>query len=123
MRLNLEHPSSVNFINAVSPEEIRVGKRVIRGSVIIGTQDIIPDWPVASTQQISEHHLAPVLELEPEIVLLGTGRHLVFPGREIYGVFLGRRIGLEVMGTAAACRTFNVLAGEGRMVAAALILD
>ena len=64
-----------------------------------------------------------MLELEPEIVLLGSGRRLVFPRQEIFGQVLGRNIGLEIMDTAAACRTFNILAAEGRRVAAALILD
>jgi uncharacterized protein len=123
MRLTLDQPSDVNLITAVSPGEIQVGERVIRKSVIIGTQDIIPDWPVASMQQIDESDVMPVLELEPEIILLGSGRRLVFPPQEIYGLVLGRSIGLEVMDTSAACRTFNILAGEGRLVAAALILD
>jgi uncharacterized protein len=74
-------------------------------------------------QRIDETDIAPVLELEPEILLLGSGRQLVFPRQEIYGQVLGRNIGLEVMDTAAACRTFNILAAEGRRVAAALILD
>ncbi|MGD8965375.1 MAG: MTH938/NDUFAF3 family protein [Gammaproteobacteria bacterium] len=123
VRLTLDQPSNVNLITAVSPGEIRVGERVIRTSVIIGTRDIIPDWPVASMQRIDETDIAPVLELEPEILLLGSGRQLVFPRQEIYGQVLGRNIGLEVMDTAAACRTFNILAAEGRRVAAALILD
>ena len=123
VRLTLDQPSNVNLITAVSPGEIRVGERVIRTSVIIGTRDIIPDWPVASMQRIDETDIAPVLELEPEILLLGSGRQLVFPRQEIYGQVLGRNIGMEVMDTAAACRTFNILAAEGRRVAAALILD
>ncbi len=123
MRLTLDQPANVNLITAVSPGEIRVGEQVIRTSVIIGTRDIIPDWPAASMDRLDATDIAPVLELEPEIVLLGSGRRLVFPPQEIHGQVLARHIGLEVMDTAAACRTFNILAAEGRRVAAALILD
>lgn len=123
MRLSLDQPDTFNLVTSVSPDEVRVGETVIRESVIIGTRDIIRDWPVASTQKLDESHMARVLELQPELVLLGTGRQLVFPDRRIYGYVLERNIGLEVMDTAAACRTFNVLAGENREVVAALILD
>ena len=123
MRLTLDQPANVNLITAVSPGEIRVGEQLIRTSVIIGTRDIISDWPAASMDRIDATDIAPVLELEPEIVLLGSGRRLVFPRQEIYGQVLARNIGIEVMDTAAACRTFNILAAEGRRVAAGLILD
>ncbi len=123
MRLNLEQSAGINIIHAVAADEIRVGERVLRKSVIIGTRDIIADWPVTSTHQLDEKSLESVLALEPDVVLLGTGRRLAFPSRQVYGAVLARNIGLEVMDTAAACRTFNILAGEGRRVAAALILD
>jgi len=111
------------MIRAVSPGEIRVGDRVIRTSVIIGAEDIIPDWPVSSTRDLDESSLAPVLALAPDILLLGTGSALVFPGRDIHAGVLARNIGLEVMDTPAACRTYNILVAEGRKVIAALIVD
>jgi len=123
MRLNLEQSAGINIIHAVAADEIRVGEWVLRKSVIIGTRDIIADWPVTSTRQLDEKSLESVLALDPDVVLLGTGRRLAFPSRKVYGAVLARNIGLEVMDTAAACRTFNILAGEGRRVAAALILD
>lgn len=123
MRLDLDRPAGVNIIHAVSAGEIRVGDRLIRTSVIIGAEDIIPDWPVSSTQDIDESSLASVLALEPDILLLGTGRNLVFPSARVHAGILARNIGLEVMDTPAACRTYNVLAAEGRRVIAALIID
>jgi len=123
MRLDLDRPAGINMIRAVSPGEIRVGDRVIRTSVIIGAEDIIPDWPVSSTRDLDESSLAPVLALAPDILLLGTGSALVFPGRDIHAGVLARNIGLEVMDTPAACRTYNILVAEGRKVIAALIVD
>jgi len=60
--------------------------------------------------------------LQPDIVVLGTGASLRFPHPRLTRALLEQRIGLEVMDTAAACRTFNILAAEGRRVAAALML-
>jgi len=123
MRLDLDRPAGVNIIHAVSPGEIRIGDRVIRTSVIIGAEDIIPDWPVSSTRDIDEDSLTRVLALEPDVLLLGTGRKLVFPAARIHAGILARNIGLEVMDTPAACRTYNILVAEGRRVIAALIVE
>jgi uncharacterized protein len=123
MRIDLERPAGINLIHAVSPGEIRVGDRIMQRSFIIGVDDIIPDWPVSSTRDIDEESLSPILALAPEILLLGTGRALVFPGRDIHAAVLARNVGLEVMDTSAACRTYNILAAEGRSVIAALIVD
>lgn len=123
MRFDLDRPAGVNLVSAVSPGEIKVGDRIIRTSVIIAAQEIIPDWPVASTRELDEAGLAPVLALAPEIVLLGTGRKLSFPDPRVHARVQGSGIGLEVMDTPAACRTYNILVSEGRRVVAALIVD
>ena len=59
--------------------------------------------------------------LEVEIVLIGTGRTQSFPAAEVYRACTGRGVGLEVMSTPAACRTYNILLGEGRRIAACLL--
>ena len=71
----------------------------------------------------AEEHLEAVLELEPEVVLLGTGRKQAFPAPRLLRAFFERGIGFEAMTTEAACRTFNVLVSEGRTAVAALIID
>jgi uncharacterized protein len=78
-------------------------------------------WPPAHFGELEERHFDPVLEVEPEIVLLGTGARQAFLEPHMAMVFHGSGIGIEVMTTEAACRTFNVLVGEGRNVAAALL--
>jgi uncharacterized protein len=67
--------------------------------------------------------LAPALELNPQILLLGTGKTHCFPPAELMGAVLKQNVGLEVMTTDAACRTYNVLVSEGRSVVAALIIE
>ena len=122
MQLSLDNPKGVNAVTACGPDEIRVGPHVIRRSVILSPKQIIFDWPVSSISNLSIEDLAPALKLEPEIVLLGTGMRLAFPAGEIQAGILSRGVGFEVMDTAAACRTFNILLAEDRSVVAALIV-
>jgi uncharacterized protein len=82
---------------------------------------LIPDWPVKSVAEIAEWHLEKILGLNPEVVLIGTGSRQAFLPPELMMFFHDRHIGIEVMSTDAACRTFNVLVSESRNVAAALI--
>ena len=92
-------------------------------SIIVSTSQVIPDWPVNSVETITEQQLEKVLDLQPELVLIGTGARQAFlPPRQIM-FFYSRNIGIEVMTTDAACRTFNVLAAESRNVVAALISE
>jgi uncharacterized protein len=123
MQLTLERPAGLNVISAVSPGEVRIGGRQFRSSVIVGARDIIPDWPVRAIADLEPVGMAQVYDLEPEIIILGTGRTMIFPDREIHAMTLARNMGLEVMDTAAACRTFNILVSEERNVVAALVID
>jgi len=91
-------------------------------SLVVSAERLITDWPVGSVQGIGADHLAAIVELSPEIVLLGTGPKFEFPEPRVLAPLHQARIGVEVMDTAAACRTYNILLGEGRNVVAALIV-
>lgn len=123
MQLTLDSQAGINTISAVSPGEIRIGERRIRSSVLIGVRDIIADWPVPAISNLDAAAMDAIFALEPEIVILGTGRTLVFPDVGIRALALSRNIGMEIMDTAAACRTFNILANEGRHVVAGLVIE
>jgi uncharacterized protein len=108
-------------------------RRVSGGAIVIGSQRytetvaLTPDGPVADfapppLDEVDISHFDALLADEPELVIIGTGERNVFPPRELTFAFARRGVGLEVMGTAAAARTFNVLAGEGRRLAAVLYL-
>lgn len=84
--------------------------------------EILDGWPAKPIALLVDSDFEPLLQAAPEIVLLGTGNSNVFPPRELTFAFARRGIGLECMDTAAAARTFNVLANEGRQVAAVLYL-
>jgi len=135
MQFNLDRDISSFSIRAYTPGEISITLPVagdpmvarpleierISGSFIISPKRLVRDWPVADIAALQLAHLEILAELEPELVLLGTGERLIFPAAELTMVLLSRRIGVEVMDTAAACRTYNILMAEGRGVVAALI--
>ena len=121
MEFNLEIPQDHFFIRSVSEEGIRVNQDVFNKPVIISGQRIVPDWNVASVDDINEESLQAIFDLEPEVILIGTGNTQVFLQPAIQVHFFRRNVGFEVMATDAACRTFNVLAAEGRHVVAALL--
>ena len=122
MRFTLESHETANIITAVDAAGVRIGERYFRASLIVGPREIIPEWPVASMADISLQALEPALSLEPEILLLGTGARTAFPDPALLAELSRRRIGFEAMDTAAACRTYNVLAHEDRAVVAALLV-
>lgn len=96
------------------------GERLGR-SFVVAPDRLIRDWPPRQLEELEAEHLAQLVELEPELVLLGVGDRLRFPHPELLRPLLERGIGVEVMDTAAACRTYNLLKGDGRRVVAAMI--
>lgn len=111
-----------NTVSGYDRGEIRVESRRYTRSLILAPERIIADWPPQRLDELRPEHLEAVFELAPEIVLIGTGARLTFPGQAVRQWFTERGIGLEVMDTAAACRTYNVIAMEGRPVAALLFM-
>jgi len=112
--------TAVNLIRAWEPGRVRVADRWIDGHVIVTPDRIIEDWRVTQPAGLTLSELAPAVELTPEIILLGTGPAALLPDVDLMGELAAHAIGLEIMSTAAACRTFNVLAQEQRRVVAAL---
>ncbi len=91
-------------------------------SFIISLEKLIDNWAPAHIDELCTQHMHPLLELQPELVLIGTGEALKFPSIEHYACLIQHNIGVEIMDSAAACRTYNILVGEGRKVAAGIIL-
>ena len=123
MKLHLNHDEELLLIRAYTADRITIGETHYRTSVIVTPTRVITDWTQPTVNTLGERDFRLMLEFEPEVVLLGTGRHLVFPPPSITHPLMDRSIGLEIMDTAAACRTYNILAGEGRNVLAALIIE
>ena len=109
-------------VRSVSDTAIRINDEEYSDSVALTAEDILGTWPGASIAELTVADFAAVFETKPEIVLLGTGTSNVFPPRELTFAFARKGVGLEVMDTTAAARTFNVLANESRRVTAVLYL-
>ena len=112
-----------NTISAYAAGQITVNEEVIRSSVIVTRDRIISDWLPDAFGQLEPRHVARLNELQPEIIVLGTGARLRFLGAEFTAGFLSRGIGVEIMDTHAACRTYNILLSEDRRVVAALLMS
>lgn len=121
MQLDLEKNSGV-FIRSFRPGELRVGDSVIAGPVILTPEDIVNDWRPPAISELSAADFARALDFTPEVILFGTGQAQQFPPIAVIAKILRTGVGFEVMDTAAACRTFNVLAAESRRVVAALLV-
>jgi uncharacterized protein len=112
--------TALHFIRAYEPGRVRIADRWVAGNVIVGPERIIEPWNAAAPSALTFAELAPALELDPTIVLVGTGTERTLPDVELMAALAARAIGLEIMSTPAACRTFNVLLQEQRRVVAAL---
>ncbi len=123
LKFQPETAAGVNTISRHDPERIVIGSTVFAHSLIVPWQGEVRRWEVAHFDQLTPEHLAPLLALQPELVILGSGRRLRLAPAALMRALIESRIGFESMDTAAACRTYNVLAGERRRVAAALILE
>lgn len=121
MELTRHHAGGKVHVRAVDESGITVADQTYRGSVILSPEAVKPDWPVERLSDISEEALQHLLALSPEIVIIGTGKAQHFLAPHQMMVFHGAGIGIEVMNTRAACRTFNVLVMEERRVVAALM--
>jgi uncharacterized protein len=113
--------TAANLIRAYEPGRVRIAERWVRGHVIVAPEKLIEDWRVGSPADVAVADLELALELQPQIVLLGTGVELEWPEADLMGELAARGVGLEIMSTAAACRTYNVLVHERRRVVAALL--
>lgn len=114
-------PEKLNQISSYTHQEIVIGEHSYHQSIILSEASEIKLWQPTSIAEITAASWAELLIWQPKIVLLGTGKHLCFPAIEVLAPLIERNIGVEVMDTGAACRTFNVLVAEGRKVAAALL--
>lgn len=123
MQLNLESPDFDYVLRGADGRQALVNDRRLDRSFIVSARSLVEDWPVTDVRKLDVDALAAVLALEPEVVLLGTGDTQAFPPPATMAACLSRGIGLEAMTNAAAARTFNVLAGEGRKVVSAFVLQ
>jgi uncharacterized protein len=105
-------------IRQVEPGLIRIGTEAYSSDFALTADGPVTEFSVPDIAELKEAHLATLLEMEPELIIIGTGWQPVLPPRELVFAMARRGVGIEVMDTPAACRTFNILVAEGRRPAA-----
>ncbi len=115
--------SEVQSISGYGPGWVGVDGEKITHSVIISSAGDRIAWAGARFDELDANHFAQLALVQAEVVIFGSGLRLRFPKAAWLEPLIGRRIGVETMDPAAACRTYNILAQEGRSVAAALLLE
>ena len=122
MHLSLENPDYRYICRGVSPSGIRVNNLELSASFILAPNQLLENWALRNMAALDAEHWQPVIALKPGLFILGTGETQVFPEPKHLAFFLQKGIGFEVMNNAAAARTFNILANEGRNVVAGVVL-
>jgi uncharacterized protein len=122
MQLTQETPDYRYLLRGADGASARVNERELRASFLLSPDRLVEDWRPRAVEDLQPDDMQPLLALEPAVVLLGSGATLRFPAQAVLAVLLTRGIGVEVMDNAAAARTFNLLAGEGRRVVAGFLL-
>jgi uncharacterized protein len=122
MQLSQDPNHGKFYIRSYSPGEIRVNDQNYYHSIILTPTQIIDDWSPQQINQLKPLDFSVIVQENPEVVLLGTGKQQHFPPTVTMAPLIEHNIGYEVMDTAAACRTYNVLVAEGRKVIAALLI-
>lgn len=113
----------VQTISGYGTGWVGVNGEKIHHSVVIGSKGQRLDWQVSQFEDLTEAHFKQLADMDTELVIFGSGTRLRFPPPAWLQALMAQRVGLETMDTPAACRTYNILAGEGRSVVAALLME
>lgn len=122
MKLQADRAEGVNIINAHTPDSVSVNGEAYQTSILVPPTGPMIPWGPSSLADLTEAHFEQIAQARPELVVFGSGKTLRFPPPALLRPLMAARIGVETMDTAAACRTYNILVGEGRKVMAALLL-
>ena len=122
MQLTQDAPDHRFQLRSADGALARVNELELHQSFLLSPDGLVEGWRPRTIAELQPADMEAVLALEPALVLLGSGASLRFPAHAVLATCLTRGIGIEVMDNAAAARTFNLLAGEGRRVVAAFLL-
>lgn len=126
MKLHLDTLANLNIVTGYGSDHVLVSKQRYDGNLLLSPSRILTGWASDASGDLSgltEADFAAALELEPEILIVGTGKRQRFAPPALLRPLIEARVGFEFMDLAAACRTYNILAGEARAVTLALLFD
>lgn len=122
MKFSLENPLQGHVVRGYEPGRILVDAAVYEQNLIVMADLLQPGWEPDTVADLAGRHITALAQHRPEIVIIGTGEKQVFPPRRLFVGLIDLQIGYEIMDTAAACRTYNILANEGRRVLGAFFV-
>lgn len=122
MEIRLESGEGLNLVQRYGVGAVRIGTTEYASSILVMPGAPVIAWPPRSFGELDAAHFEMLAARKPQVVVLGTGRQQHFPAPQLLAALARDRIGLEIMDTASACRTYNILAAEGRNVCAALLM-
>lgn len=123
MKMSLENNPDLNLITGYGSDHLMINKVRHDGNLMLNATRVIPGWAPNGFDGLTSDDFAAVLELKPDVVIVGTGARLRFPQHALLRPLIEAGVGFEIMDLSAACRTYNVLATEGRAVAVAVMFD
>lgn len=123
MKLQSDPHSGANTITGYGDGYIEINKIPYSHAVLLSSDGEILEWAVQSFDGLSPADFTQMASLKPELIIIGTGKRQRFPKPELLKTLIEAKIGFEVMDSQAACRTYNILVGEGRQVLLALIVE
>lgn len=123
MKLQSDPHYGANTITGYGDGYVEINKTPYRHAVLLSSNGEILEWPVHSFNDLTAGNFSQMITLKPELILIGTGNRQHFPKPELLKSLIEAKIGFEIMDSQAACRTYNILVGEGRQVLLALIVD
>lgn len=123
MKIEREFAAGQNTFTAYGEGWVEVAGRRYTRSVVVAAERILEGWTGGGIGTLAESETAALVDWKPEVLLLGTGASFRFPSPAVVAPLYRAGVGVEVMDTRAACRTYNILLGEGRRVVAAIVVE
>jgi uncharacterized protein len=123
LKLQSDPHSGANTITGYGPGYVEINQTPYTHAVLLSSDGAISEWPLKSFEELAATHFDQMVNLQPELILIGTGSRQRFPKPELLKTLISAKIGFEIMDSQAACRTYNILVGEGRRVLLALIVE
>jgi uncharacterized protein len=122
LKLHADQIEGVNVVSGYAPGVVKVNGQEHLHAVLVPWNGEVLDWQADDAATLTAEHFQRVADLKPEVVIYGSGDRIRFPSGALLKPLMSQRIGIETMDSGAACRTYNVLAGEGRSVVLALLV-
>jgi len=123
LKLQSDPHYGANTITGYGDGYVEINKAPYAHSVVLSSDGGISEWSAQNFESLEAKDFSQLVDLKPELILIGTGSRQRFPKPELLKALIEAKIGFEIMDSQAACRTYNILVGEGRQVLLALIVE